>query len=69
MEMRELDFECIPGGLVANIASDIVKPHALGRRENLEFRAGDPLAERGDVETVVFFAVQHFCSLLKKIEM
>jgi hypothetical protein len=69
IETRELDFECVPGGLVADIASDIVHLHALGGRGDVEFRAGDPLTESGDEKTVMFFAVQHFCSLFKKIEM
>jgi len=69
IETRELDFERVPGSLVADIASDIVNLCAMEGMGDLEFREGDPLTESGDEETVMFFAVQHFCTLFKKIEI
>ena len=67
--MGELDFECVPGGLVADIASDIVNLHVMEGIGDLGFREGDPLTESVDEETIMFFAVQHFCTLFNKIEI
>ena len=66
IETRKLDFERVSGGLVANIAGDIVNLHAVEGEGDLGFREGNPLTQSVDEETMMFFAVEHFCILFKK---
>jgi len=69
IETRELNFERVSGSLVADIASDIMHLQAMEGMGDWGFREGDPLTESVDEETLMFFAVDHFVPLSKKIEI